>query len=287
MGEPEAQPAPPDYEWLRAPDTHRIVSKTYEECNYLQGLEGGLDTAHSSFAHNERLGDTNWIRNRDGAPKIDVEKTDYGFSYVSTRDLGDDGLYVRVYHYIMPAQQLRGSITGLMGGRAEVPKIDGHVWVPIDDEHTWVYNFAYGYDESVPLDAAYAEGWETMFGRGPNDLLSNFRLKKNMTNDYLIDRERQKTKTFTGIVGLNTQDFALQEGMGPICDRSHEHLGTSDKGIIACRQLLLEATETVEAGAAPRGLAPATYRNVRPYDDYLARDRSWHEAFAHELEAKW
>ncbi|HYZ17873.1 MAG TPA: Rieske 2Fe-2S domain-containing protein [Candidatus Acidoferrum sp.] len=287
MGAPEDAPPPPDYEWLRAPDTHRFVSKTFEECNYLQGLEGGLDTAHSSFAHNERLGDKNWIRNRDGAPRIDVDRTDYGFSYISTRDVGEDGLYVRIYHYIMPAQQLRGSITGLMGGRAAVPKIDGHVWMPIDDEHTWVFNFAYGYDASVPLSAQYAEEWETMFGRGKDDLLPGFRLKKNLSNDYLIDRARQKTKTFTGIIGLNTQDFALQEGMGPICDRSREHLGTSDKAIIACRQLLLEATSRVEQGEAPRGTDPTTHRDVRPYDDYLERGRDWRDAFAGELAAKW
>ncbi len=287
MGPPAEQPAPPDYEWLRTPATHRFVSKTFEDCNYLQGLEGGLDTAHSSFAHNERLGDKNWIRNRDGAPKIDVDKTDYGFSYVSTRDLGDEGLYVRVYHYVMPAQQLRGSITGLMGGRADVPKIDGHLWMPIDDEHTWVFNFAYGYDESVPLDATFADEWESMFGRGPDDMLPDFRLKKNKANDYMIDRERQRTKTFTGIVGLNTQDFALQEGMGAICDRSHEHLGTSDKAIIACRQLLLEATDAVTAGNAPRGVDPTCSRNVRPYDDYVPRDGEWRDAFASELAAKW
>ena len=73
MGPPELQPPPPDYEWLRAPATHRCVSKTFEHANYLQALEGGLDTAHSSFAHNEKLGDMNWVRNRDGAPRLDVE----------------------------------------------------------------------------------------------------------------------------------------------------------------------------------------------------------------------
>ena len=73
LGPPELMPPKPDYEWMRAPRTHRIISKTFEDANYLQGLEGGLDTAHSSFAHNERLGDRNWIRNRDGAPRLDVE----------------------------------------------------------------------------------------------------------------------------------------------------------------------------------------------------------------------
>jgi phenylpropionate dioxygenase-like ring-hydroxylating dioxygenase large terminal subunit len=289
MGPPELQPAPPDYEWMRAPKTHRFVGKTYSSCNYLQGLEGGLDTAHSSYAHNEKLGDKkNWIRNRDGAPRLDVERTDYGYYYVSTRDVGEDGLYIRVYHYILPFQQMRGSITALEGGRAKTPKFDGHIWVPIDDETTWVLNIMYTYDQSIPLTEDYIEWWEHLCGRGKEDHVpGTFRLKANLENDYFIDRQRQKTQTFTGIPGINTQDIALQEGMGPICDRSKEHLGTSDKAIIVARQQLLEAIDEVEAGGTPRGTDPVSSRNVRPYDDYCPRDRNWHEVFKQELLAKW
>jgi phthalate 4,5-dioxygenase len=287
LGPPAEQPPPPDYEWVRAPATHRFVSKTFENVNYLQGLEGGLDTSHSSFAHNERLGDRNWVRNRDGAPRLDVEKTGYGFRYASLRDMGDERYYARIYHYIMPAQQLRGSVHVMTGERSHVPKFAGHLWIPIDDTHTWVYNLQYAYDAAVPITEEYAWSEEARFGRGKDDLLPGFRLKANLQNDYFIDRERQKTKTFTGIIGVNTQDYALQEGMGPIVDRTREHLGTSDRAIIATRQLLLEAIERVEAGAKPRGLEPAASRGVRPYDDYLARDRDWREAFAQELVAKW
>jgi len=160
--------------------------------------------------------------------------------------------------------------------------------VPIDDEHTYVYNWALSYSSDDPISPEYAEAWETTNGRGTEDLVpGTFRLKKTKANDYLIDRERQRTKTFTGIVGINTQDFALQEGMGNICDRSQEHLGTSDKAIIVTRQLLLEATDTVAAGGTLRATDPATYRSVRPYDDYVARDRDWREQFAPELVAKW
>ena len=86
-------------------------------------------------------------------------------------------------------------------------------------------------------------------GRGTDDLIpGTFKLKRNPSNDYLIDRQLQKTKTFTGIVGINTQDFALQEGMGPIVDRSKEHLGTTDRAIITLRRMLLEAIAAVERG---------------------------------------
>ncbi len=100
-------PPAPDYEWTRAPAKYRYVSKTFENCNWLQALEGGLDTSHSSFAHNNFNSDKSEPRQRDRSPRIDVERTDYGYYYVSTRDLGADGKYVRVYQYVMPAQQMR------------------------------------------------------------------------------------------------------------------------------------------------------------------------------------
>jgi phenylpropionate dioxygenase-like ring-hydroxylating dioxygenase large terminal subunit len=289
MGPRELQPPPPNYEWVRAPATHCKVSKTFEDANYLQALEGGLDTAHSSFAHNERLGDKNWIRNRDGAPRLDVSKTDYGYTYVSTRNMGDDGKYVRVYHYVMPAQALRGGVTSWTGiGMADVPRLDSHVWVPIDDETTWVWNIVWSYDKNVPITDEWHAKDEARFGRGPDDLIpGTFKLKKNLANDFMIDRHMQKTKNFTGIVGINTQDMALQEGMGKIVDRSKERLGTSDKAIIACRQLLLEAIAKVEAGEEPRGVDPATYERVRPYDSIIPHDKTWETEFAGELVAKF
>jgi phenylpropionate dioxygenase-like ring-hydroxylating dioxygenase large terminal subunit len=289
MGPKELQPPPPNYEWVRAPATHRRVSKTFEDANYLQALEGGLDTAHSSFAHNDRLGDKNWVRSRDGAPRLDVERTDYGYTYVSTRNLGDDGKYVRVYHYIMPAQALRGGVTSWNGiNKADVPRLDGHIWVPIDDYTTMAWNMVWSYDKNVPITDEWHANDEARFGRGADDLIpGTFKLKKNLANDFMIDRAVQKTKTFTGIVGINTQDMALQEGMGPICDRSKEHLGTTDKAIIACRQLLLEAVAAVEEGKPPRGVDPSTYERVRPYDAVVPVGKVWETEFAPELVAKF
>ena len=119
LGPKEHQPGPPDFEWTRVPSTHCHVSKTFEDCNWLQALEGGLDTAHGSFLHNNQLGNKKLLRQRDGAPKIDVEKTDYGYYYVSTRKPQPDEHYVRVYQYIMPAQQMRANVMGREGGRNE------------------------------------------------------------------------------------------------------------------------------------------------------------------------
>jgi phenylpropionate dioxygenase-like ring-hydroxylating dioxygenase large terminal subunit len=288
MGPKEAQPPEPDYEWTRAPASHRFVSKTFENCNWLQGLEGGLDTSHSSFAHNNFKSDKSEPRQRDRSPRIDVERTDYGYYYVSTRNMGAEGNYVRVYQFMLPAQQTRSNSVGWFGGRNETPRIDGHIWAPIDDERTFVYNMMYAYDESIPFAPEWIETRETNMGRGSNDLIpGTFRLKKNQSNDYLIDRQMQKTQNYTGIAGINTQDFALQEGMGPICDRSKEFLGSSDKAVVAMRRLLLEALDAVEKGGAPRGVDSTSYRAVRPHDRIVPPGEDWRQIFEKELLAKW
>jgi phthalate 4,5-dioxygenase len=286
---PETELPPyPDYEYLRAPGTHRHVSKTMQSCNYLQALDGGVDTSHSSFLHNEDLTSDGGLRARDGAPKIELEKTDYGFTYVGTRDVGEDGRYCRVYHYILPTVQVRGFVTKWASAEQhETPTIHGHFWVPIDDETTWMYNYMYGVHEDAAITEEFAEAFESWTGRGKEHMLPGYRLKQNLDNDYKIDRERQKKLTFTGIPGgANTQDIAITEGMGPIADRTKEHLGTSDRAVITARQLLLEAGRDVAEGRKPRGLDPATYRNVRAYDAVVKRDQDWH-ALEPELVAKW
>jgi hypothetical protein len=188
----------------------------------------------------------------------------------------------------MPAQQLRGGVTDWGGGKKAVPALHGHVWVPIDDETTWTFNWIYAYDPAIPISHEHAISYETLAGRGPAEYLpGSYRLKRNSENDYLIDRDVQRTKTFTGIAGINTQDFALQEGMGPICDRSGEHLGTTDRAIIAARQLLFEALDAIDRGEAPRGTNPDDYSNVRPVDLQIPRGSRWQEALERELIARF
>jgi phenylpropionate dioxygenase-like ring-hydroxylating dioxygenase large terminal subunit len=288
MGPREHQPPVPDYEFTRAPATHRYVSKTYEDCNWLQALEGGLDTSHSSFAHNNEIHDKSHLRSQDTAPRLEVYRTDYGYTYAGIRNLGDRS-YVRAYHYVLPAQQMRGRVTSRKGRHIdEHPTINGHIWVPIDDRTCWVYNWMYSYTPDIPLTEEYAVALETQYGRGPDDLIpGTFRLKANLANDYFIDRDVQRTKTFTGIRGVNTQDMALQEGMGAVVDRSKEHLGTSDRAIIVMRQLLMEAMSDLEEGRPLRGADPATYSHVRAVDLVIPPAPDWRAALKDELVAKF
>jgi nitrite reductase/ring-hydroxylating ferredoxin subunit len=286
LGARETMPGPPDFEFMRAPDSHRFISKTFEECNWLQALEGGLDTSHSSFLHSPKLNDKTQPRNADTAPRLEVEKTDYGFRYAGIRSVGMQN-YVRLYQYVLPAQQMRGWVLGWDGKMQDIPTLHGHIWVPIDDERTWVFNWLYSYDPAIPVTPEHALDLERRDGRHPDELLPGFRPKRNKANDYMIDRESQRYQTPTGILGVNTQDYAMQEGMGPIVDRSREHLGTSDRAIIATRQLLMETVDQVEQGILPRGTAPETYRSVRAVDLFVPREVRWQDALEVEALARF
>src|SRR5262249_17167789 len=105
---------------------------------------------------------------------------------------------------------------------------------------------------------------------------------RNRDNRYLIDRQLQKTQTFTGITGLNTQDRAIQESMGPVVDRSLERLGTTDLAIIQARRILLNAVKTVQEGGDPPGLDP-TFYNLRAHEGVLPKDVHWFEGFKDNL----
>ena len=92
--------------------------------------------------------------------------------------------------------------------------------------------------------------------------------------DWLIDRQVQKTETFTGIHGINTQDRAVQETMGPIVDRTLEHLGAADRAIIATRKLLESAVRAVGDGGDPPGASDAYYE-LRAVDEVLPVADDW------------
>jgi phenylpropionate dioxygenase-like ring-hydroxylating dioxygenase large terminal subunit len=278
MGPPETQPGPPAMPWLRAPETYRFVSKTVEYCNYLQGIEGGIDTAHSSYLHNNNLADGSGFRQIDTAPQLEVERTDYGFRYAGIRDVGDEGNYVRIYQFVLPFQQFRAhQLKGRRGsGRVPIPQVRGHLWVPMDDEQTMVFNWMHALEADKPFTPEAVAEYEASAGRGPEGETTV--RHRTRANDWLIDREIQRTRTYTGIAGVNTQDLAVQESMGPIADRTREHLGSTDKAIIMLRRILLEAIATVEQGGAPPGVDPATYRDVRAIELILPKDARWQDA---------
>jgi phenylpropionate dioxygenase-like ring-hydroxylating dioxygenase large terminal subunit len=286
LGPAELRPELPGHELLRTPPAHRHVSKSFEDCNFLQALEGGIDPTHASIMHNMNIGDRSFLNKYDElVAELHLDRTDYGFTYAGIRSRISD-TWVRGYHWIMPSFHMRATVEGTFGNRADVPTIDGHIWIPIDDEHTWVYSFAYSHDPARPLSPEKVQARETRLGRG-DYLDANYRSRLNRSNDYEIDRKVQKEKTMTGIQGINTQDLALQEGIGRIADRSKEHLGTTDRAIITLRQILLESLDTLERGGQMRAIDPATYRNVRSFDRVIDNDAEWRAATKADILTKF
>jgi len=205
-----------------------------------------------------------------------VDLTDYGYQYASIRPLDDASVHIRTYQFILPFHQIRPSQS--WGGSASV---SGHIWAPMDDETTMVYNW--DYSEGEPLTDE--DRLERRLGNGPLDVdQRTFRSIRNRRNDYMLDRQVQKTESFTGIEGVNTQDRAIQESMGRVVDRTREHLGPADKAVIQARRLLLQAVKTVGEGGTPRGV-DGTYYALRAAEGVVPRDADWRQALTPEMSA--
>jgi hypothetical protein len=135
----------------------------------------------------------------------------------------------------------------------------------------------------LPTEVIEAE--KRSAGRLRSDVVpGTFRFRRNKDNDYLIDRQMQKTVNYTGIDVISAQDQAVQESMGPIYDRRREHLGASDVAVIAARRLLLDACADVESGRSPLGSQLQTV-NVRPAEMVLSSNEPWYAAMSPHLVA--
>ena len=274
LGPVEKMPPAPKFAWTQVPESQRHVTKVIQECNWLQGLEGGLDTSHAPIMHRVLTETTTrggfkpsnpFVRGK--APKLVVDLTDYGYQYAGIRALGDTEQHVRAYHFILPFHQIRPSLS-----ETGAPMDAGHMWVPIDDETTMVFNWVFSKDGS---ELGEEDRLERSLGNGPLHVdQKTFRSHANKSNDYLIDRIVQKEETWTGIDGINAQDRAIQESMGKIVDRSKEHLGPADKAIIQLRKKLRDAVRATEAGQTPDGLG-TTFYTVKAAEGVLPAQADW------------
>jgi phthalate 4,5-dioxygenase oxygenase subunit len=279
LGPAEKIPPAPKFAWTQAPEATRHVTKVIQECNWLQALEGGIDTSHAPILH-RLLTETSsrggfkpsnpFVRGK--APNLVVDLTDYGYRYAGIRPLGEAEMHVRAYHFILPFHQIRPSRSD-----SGLQMDAGHIWVPIDDETTVVYNWAYSVTGAPLTDE---DRLEKGLGNGPLHVdPKTFRPVGNRANNYLLDRTVQRSESFSGIDGVNAQDRAIQESMGRIVDRSKEHLGPADKAIIQARRKLRDAVKAVEAGQTPGGLG-ISYYDLRAHEAVLPRDADWRDAVA-------
>jgi phenylpropionate dioxygenase-like ring-hydroxylating dioxygenase large terminal subunit len=238
-GEP---PLLPPYEFVRVPEEYRANAKFFQECNYQQGREGTFDPVHLSFLHRLATDDPESpqaLNTECVSPVIEAEETDYGARIYCVRRVHGDRSYVRVTNYILP------NLCAVSGTD------DGYqtLWhVPIDDTHHWRYTI--WFSRSEPRPARY-------FSRS-DEFTADYRLVRNKSNRYLQDRESMKTAAYSGL-GANflPHDVCVTEGAGPIQDRTQEHLGSTDKGVVVARLVLLRAIRDVQDGRE----APAVVRD--------------------------
>ncbi|MFM9970324.1 MAG: Rieske 2Fe-2S domain-containing protein [Burkholderiales bacterium] len=295
MGPKETPPPLPDLEWNMTPDNLPTMWQYHRACNWMQALEGAIDSSHAGFLHahvdlRESMsgaGTVTGIKSpgqvndislavRDRTPRMEVVDTEYGSIYTAKRVHDPAHTYHRIHPFLFPFH------TMVCGGTDELSAYTNLIWVPMDDVNTMVFEVQYR-----PENPWTAEEREAMRqSRNPHGFLapsvdvgSPWRLAANGSNDYFHDYELQRNRLFVGIVSNCAQDAAMQEGMGPIYERWNEHLGASDAMVIHVRKRLLQASRALaETGARPPGADhPELYR-VRPTAVILPKESDWIEA---------
>ena len=285
MGPPDRRPPLPEWEFATVPDNQRFVTKRWQECNWLQALEGGIDSSHVSFLHRGDLetdpvfkgSKGNQYNMGDLMPVFDVVESPGGL-YIGARRNAEGGKYYwRITQWVMP------SFT-MIPPRGSHP-VHGHFFIPMDDENCWTWSFDYLADRPLPEELVQ----QMRDGAGIHTVVDpkTFRPLANKDNDYLMDRRAQKSgRTYGGIAGFAMQDASIQESMGPIVDRSRENLVGTDKGIVMARRRLLRAAKALtEQGTAPPGVEPA-HQRVRSASVVLAPDQPFATAVPEALAAK-
>ncbi len=265
MGPADRQPAPPGVEWANLPESHVFASKRLQECNYLQAMEGGIDTSHVSFVHRFEVDNdpfhqgtkANDYIKADGNVTFEIERNEGGLTLFGRRKGEPDSYYWRVTQWIFPWYNLIPPF----GDHA----LGGHVWVPIDDENCWAWSI--NFRPQGPLSAqerehlAEGKGIHCEYEDGAAIAGGTFRPKQNKDNDYLIDRVAQKEKrAFSGVFGFSAQDASLQESMGPIQNHEIEKLLPSDRAIVMARRMLYESAVGLQDGIEPPALDSETQR---------------------------
>jgi phenylpropionate dioxygenase-like ring-hydroxylating dioxygenase large terminal subunit len=250
-GEPPPLPAFP---FFGGADDERVwTTKMLHECNYLQASEGNVDPQHLSFLHRFLVDETslmpelNRLLIADAAPELRVRQTGFGLEVLAVRNLPDGNHYVRITNFIMPNCSAFDGVPVL--DRSVEPMRDNlgyqvHWHVPIDDYSHWKYTIIFRYDGKMDRDFQRNKQHE--------NVSEDYRTPRRAENRYLQDRTEMKKSSYAGM-GRKYYDhdkFAT-ESQGPIADRSKEHLGVTDKAVVAMRKQIFEAIEDVRKGQAP------------------------------------
>jgi phthalate 4,5-dioxygenase oxygenase subunit len=293
MGPREVPPPLPDIEAniLNTDPSH--ISILHRPNNWMQGIEGENDTVHFVFLHmgSEKAEDYpegsfgNYMF-KQRAGKFTARDTEFGTAYGMYRPAEEDTYYWRIGQVMFPCFALQAA--GDLGPIAKM-----NAYVPMDDEHTLQWEI------SIRTDGKEWRQYNMPINRGEmpdvtkklpplsrgeyvpqtTDWYGRFNITQNMSNDYLIDREDQRTNvSYTGIPGIRQQDMAMVETMGAIYDRTHEHLGTTDTMIIKTRRRWIAAARALrDEGVVPPGVDNPEFYRQRSGECILPRSVDWWE----------
>ena len=281
LGPADRQPPFPEAEAFTVPGDRRYITKMVSEGNYAQLQEGDIDSSHVAFLHrrfdNSPVGGNRVDPNTfsDTQPRWFPSETPYGLMLAAQRNAGPDEFHWRVNQFLMPYIVIIATPAG-------VPFLS-QIRVPIDDHHSLHFRY-WSLAERAFTDDDYA-----VFNDGvtvPELVPGTFRMKEDISNQYLIDRAHQVSENFTGIRSFVAQDLAVtqdQGGFGTIADRSREYLTSSDKAIIAWRKRLLASAKALADGHEPPEPMNAAAYHVRSGDFRAPRDISLDDATRERL----
>jgi phenylpropionate dioxygenase-like ring-hydroxylating dioxygenase large terminal subunit len=286
MGPKETMPPLPDFELNHVPASHRYISKMFIGGNWLQGLEGDIDSSHVSFLHSRidvvkgdlaAMNRASMAVFEDKTPRWDIRDTDYGVMLAAQRSAPDGATYWRVNQWHMPAFTMIAAKPGTY--------IHFQVRVPVDDENQIYYRIIWHPER--PLTDQELIDAKTSGINFPAIVPGTFLPAERPDNNFLIDREAQRTVSYTGIKSIPAQDWAVQGDQGgKIADRTLEHLVSADQAIIAMRQQVLKALERMEQGQEPEAPQALGRTRVRPVDIILPSTTTVWEAAADYLGAR-
>jgi nitrite reductase/ring-hydroxylating ferredoxin subunit len=276
MGPREVPPPFPLFEINTLPADHVYPPlMMLEECNWVQALEGDIDSSHIDFVHAKASKDSTqrgtW--NHDRRPRLEVLPTDYGACYSARRRWDVDGLYWhRITQFILPFFSMIAA--------SDPQMVSARAWVPLDDRHNLQFAIRARLDRPVTEEERRQvrdpfRAWGG-YVESNGDPCRRYYTKANLHNDYLVDYELQKELTI-GIPFLgNLQDRAMTETMGPIYNRTQEHLGTTDAMVIYVRRRLINAAIALrDEGQVPANVEDPNLCRVRPASALLPEGESW------------
>ena len=273
-GEP---PLFPKYEFLNVPEENVFSIKLFSDCNYLQGNEGNLDLAHLSFLHyNPRHRQVESAPGEDlnhrgvapGMESYEAELTEHGIRSYKIRRLTDPKHYqLYMTEFVLP------SFTAFFGEQYGIEGTYSVNWhVPIDDAHHWKYTFIFS--RKGPIDREATR-------RRRADMTADYRPNRHKGNRYQQDRESMRKESYSGIgTNFQVQDLCVTEGMGPIMDRSKEHLTSMDVPVIVARKILVKAIRDLQEGREPANVVRDPERNrflIDASDDLVPASTPWKE----------